>query len=92
MPYADALQGPNYRAAGEGKPALQDRTLATPLIVDREHAKRPPIKQLIVHEIYTPALLRADRRGRRPTIQRHALPAPHAHPKRHLIPRRMLRR
>ena len=44
-------------SAGKRKACLQHRTLATPLIDDREHARRASIEELIVHEVHAPPLM-----------------------------------
>src|ERR1700719_4023634 len=36
---------------------LQDGTPATPLINDRQHAKRSSVDQCVMHEIHAPALV-----------------------------------
>ena len=51
------LQHGPHILAGEPKPALQDRTLATPLIDHREHPKRAAVKLRIVDEIHAPPLM-----------------------------------
>ena len=46
---------------GHARRRLQDRTLATPLIDDGQHAKGPAIGQRIVHEVHAPPLRRPRR-------------------------------
>ena len=68
------------RLAGDAGGHLQDRTLTTPLIDHREHAKRTAIGQRVVDEVHAPSLGRARRQRRRPPMQRDVLPPAHAHP------------
>ncbi|HEU5155053.1 MAG TPA: hypothetical protein VFU03_10015 [Gemmatimonadales bacterium] len=84
-PGADrTVQGRRDVPPREAETALQERTLPTPLIDDRQDAKRAPIGQLVVHEVHAPPILRPARHGGGSTVQRAMFPA--AHPHAHLQP------
>jgi hypothetical protein len=53
--------------------------LATKLIDHREHAEGPPIEQLIVDKIHTPALMRALRLRHDTPVQAHVLAPTDSH-------------
>jgi hypothetical protein len=58
---------------------LQHRTLATPVIDDRQDPEGSPIGQGIMHKIHTPALGRSRRRGNGSSVQGPMLSPPDAH-------------
>lgn len=76
-----AVQGGSDRPPGHARGGLKNRTLATPLIDDGEHTKRPSIGQCVVDEVHAPALGGACRRRRRAAMQGDVLPPTHPHPK-----------
>lgn len=55
----------------EAKRGLQYQTLAIRAIDQGQYAKRPPVEQLIMHEVHAPVLRLIGRWRRRPAVQGH---------------------
>src|SRR5262249_2189637 len=69
---------------GQRDVGLHQHTLATPLIDDGQHPKRPAGDELVMDEIHTPRLIATARRWRNTARNAKALPPAGAHP--HLQP------
>ena len=52
----DTIKYLTHQLSRHSKSGLSDRTRATPVIDNRQNAKRPPVGQGIMHEIHAPAL------------------------------------
>jgi hypothetical protein len=70
------------RSAGHTLSHLQDRTPATPLIDDRQHAKCSTVHRRVMDEIHAPSLVRPARGRRHTAMQARVLATAHAMAKR----------
>src|SRR5581483_5210237 len=73
----DAIQGLADGQARHAGGHLQQRTLATPLIHDREHPELRAVGKRIMDKIHAPAFGRAARDRRGPAMQCHMLAPSH---------------
>jgi hypothetical protein len=65
--------------AGQREVGLQRNALPMPLVDHRQHAKLPPVCQLVMNEIHGPVLTPARGGGSRSTVQTDALAPTHSH-------------